>query len=75
MRAFHQGNQHEYVNLPEPEYKQLLLTVGLPEPVAELLANSDTGASNGALFDESHQLSTLIGRPTTPLAATIAEVI
>ncbi len=69
------GKNTGYVNLPESEYKQLLLTVGLPEPVAELLANSDTDASNGALFDESHQLSALIGRPTTPLATTIAEVI
>jgi len=43
----------------------------LPEFVAELLANSDTGVSKGALFDEGHQLSKLIGRPTSPLATAV----
>jgi len=42
---------------------------GLPEPVAALLADSDTGISKGALFDDGHQLSKLIGRTTTSLAA------
>lgn len=61
-----------YVNLPESEYKNVLVKAGLPEVVAELLADSDKGASQGALFDDSHQLSTLINRGTTPLATTVA---
>lgn len=65
------GKAINYVNLPEAEYKKALLGAGLPEFVAELLANSDTGASKGALFDEGRQLSKLIGRPTTPYAETI----
>ena len=65
------GKAVNYVNLPEAEYKKALLGAGLPEFVAELLANSDTGASKGALFDEGQQLSKLIGRPTTPLAVAI----
>ena len=65
------GKAVNYVNLPEAEYKKALLGAGLPEFVAELLANSDTGASKGALFDEGQQLSKLIGRPTTPLAEAI----
>jgi NAD(P)H dehydrogenase (quinone) len=69
------GKNIGYVNMPESEYKALLIKVGLPEPIAELLANSDSGVSKGALFDDSRQLSTLIGRPTTLLATTIAEVI
>ena len=69
------GRNIDYVNLPESEYKKLLLTVGLPEPIAELLANSDTGASKGALFDDSRQLSTLIGRPTTPVATAVADAL
>jgi NAD(P)H dehydrogenase (quinone) len=60
-----------YVNLPEAEYKKALLGAGLPEFLAELLANSDTGVSKGALFDEGHQLSKLIGRATTPLATAV----
>ena len=60
-----------YVNLPESEYKKALLGAGLPEPIAGLLANSDTGASKGALYDAGKQLSELIGRPTTTLAMSV----
>ncbi len=65
------GKNIGYVNLPEAEYKKALLGAGLPEFLAELLANSDTGVSKGALFDEGHQLSKLIGRATTPLAIAV----
>jgi NAD(P)H dehydrogenase (quinone) len=69
------GRNIGYVNLPEAEYKNVLVKAGLPEVIAELLADSDTGASKGALFDDSRQLSKLIGRPTTSLATAIAAVI
>lgn len=59
------GKQIPYVNLPEAEFSGLLEKVGLPKPVADLLASSDVSASEGALFDDSHTLSKLIGRPTT----------
>ncbi len=65
------GKTIGYVNLPEAEYKQALLGAGLPEFLAELLANSDTGVSRGVLFDEGRQLGKLIGRPTTPLAEVV----
>jgi NAD(P)H dehydrogenase (quinone) len=64
-----------YTDLPEADYKGALLQAGLPEFVAELLANSDTAAAKGALFDDSRQLSRLIGRPTTPMASSIAEAL
>ncbi|KLU24079.1 quinone oxidoreductase [Caballeronia mineralivorans PML1(12)] len=69
------GKKVEYRNLSEPEYKEALIEVGLPEAVAELLSDSDTGASKRALFDDGHQLSTLLGRPTTPLAAVVAAAL
>jgi len=69
------GEQIGYVNLPEADFKAALLGAGLPEPIANLLSNSDAGAAKGGLFDDSHQLSTLIGRPTTKLAATIAQAL
>jgi len=69
------GKSIGYVNLPEAEYKSVLIKVGLPEVIAELLANSDTGASKDALFDDSRQLSKLIGRPTTSLATAIAAIL
>jgi len=65
------GKDIGYVNLPETEYKKALLGAGLPEFLAELLANSDAGVSKGALFDDRHQLSELIGRPTIPLEKTV----
>ena len=65
------GKAVAYQNLPEAEYKAALLGAGLPDFVAALLAESDVGASKGGLFDDGHQLSKLIDRPTTPLAAMI----
>ena len=66
------GKNIRYVNLPEAEYKNVLAKAGLPEPVAALLSDSDTGISKGALFDDGHQLSKIINRPTTSLAAAVA---
>jgi len=65
------GKAINYVNLPEAEYKKALLSAGLPEFLAELLANSDTGVSKGALFDDGKQLSKLIGRPTSTLETAV----
>jgi len=69
------GKTIPYVNLSEADFKAALLGAGLPEPVAALLADSDVGASKGGLFDEQHQLSQLIGRPTTPLATLLKSAL
>jgi len=69
------GKNIGYVNLPEADYKNVLIKAGLPEPVAALLSDSDTGVSKGGLFDGGHQLSKLIGRPTTPMAASVAAML
>ncbi len=69
------GKNIGYVNLPEAEYKNVLVKVGLPEVVADLLSDSDTGASKGGLFDDSQQLNKLIGRQTTPLVTAVAAMI
>jgi NAD(P)H dehydrogenase (quinone) len=69
------GKTVEYRNLSEPDYKAALLGIGLPEFVAALLSDSDTGASKGALFDNGRQLSALLGRPTTPLATVVAAAL
>ncbi len=65
------GKTINYVNLPEADYRNALLGAGLQEPLAGLLADSDTGASQGALFDDGRQLSTLLGRLTTGLDTAI----
>ena len=61
------GTAVAYQNLPEAEFKAALIGAGLPDCIAALLAESDSGAAKGGLFDDSRQLSQLIGRPTTPL--------
>lgn len=66
------GQAVNYQNLPESEFKAALLGAGLPDFLVTLLAESDVGASKGGLFDDSRQLSQLIGRPTTSLANMVA---
>ncbi|ELY6223190.1 SDR family oxidoreductase [Cronobacter muytjensii] len=65
------GKNVVYQNLSEADFAAALTGAGLPESFAALLADSDIGASKGGLFDDSHQLSALIGRPTTPLATSL----
>ena len=43
------GKPVRYQNLPEADYRQALVGVGLPEPVAAMLAESDTGISKAAV--------------------------
>lgn len=69
------GKPVEYRNLSAADYTAALVEVGVPEPFAAVLADSDTGASQGALFDDGKQLSRLIGRPTTPLRDSVAAAL
>ena len=69
------GKTIPYNNLTEAEYAGILKSFGLPDGLAEMLANSDTGASKGGLFDDSKVLSELIGRPTTSLAKVVADAL
>ena len=61
-----------YNDMSEADFTVALTQAGLPAPLATMLAESDTGASKGGLFDDSHSLSGLIGRPTTPYQEVIA---
>lgn len=65
------GSKVAYVDLAQADYSKALVDAGLPAPIAEMLANSDVAARGGALFDDSHTLSRLIGRPTTPFTETV----
>lgn len=69
------GKPVVYQNLSEADFAGALKGVGLPDVFANLLADSDTGASKGGLFDDSHTLSKLIGRPTTPLAESVKGIL
>lgn len=65
------GKQIPYKNLPEAEYAGILKNMGVSEQFANAIASWDISASKGDLFNDSKQLSKLIGRPTTPLSATV----
>jgi NAD(P)H dehydrogenase (quinone) len=69
------GKAVEYVDLPEAEYAGILESVGLPSPVASMLAKTSALSGEGELYDEGRQLSALIGRPTTPIRDTIAAAL
>jgi NAD(P)H dehydrogenase (quinone) len=65
------GKQIPYQNLTPQDYQNALVGAGLPDFLAEFLASSDADAAKGTLFDAGHQLSQLIGRPTTSLAEVV----
>ncbi|WP_039055535.1 SDR family oxidoreductase [Enterobacter sp. Bisph1] len=65
------GKNVVYQNLSEADFAAALKGAGLPEAFANLLADSDVGASKGGLFDDSLSLSKLIGRPTTSIEESV----
>jgi len=69
------GSTIPYKNLTEAEYAAALAGFGLPQPMAHAFASFDTGAAQGGLFDDSRQLSKLLGHPTTPLSVSVAAAL
>jgi NAD(P)H dehydrogenase (quinone) len=69
------GKTVVYNDLPQEQYKAALIGMGLPEGFAALLADSDAAAAKGDLFDDSRQLSQLLGRPTTPIAQSVSAAL
>jgi NAD(P)H dehydrogenase (quinone) len=69
------GRTIPYNNLPMETYAGILKSFGLPEGFAFVLADADARAAEGALFDDSGTLGRLIGRPTTPMAQTVAKSV
>ncbi|MEV7969303.1 SDR family oxidoreductase [Sphaerisporangium sp. NPDC088356] len=69
------GKPVTYQDLPRDEYERVLAGAGLPEPVAAMFADIELDIAGGALVGTTGDLSRLIGRPTTPLRDTVAEVL
>jgi NAD(P)H dehydrogenase (quinone) len=69
------GQTIPYRDLPEADYRAILLKAGLPPVLAAGLAAWDVDVSRGALVDESRELSQLIGRPTTSLAESVRQAL
>lgn len=64
-----------YQNLSAAQYAATLQSFGVPEGFAKVLADSDEGIARGELADDSATLRRLIGRPTTPIATTLAAAL
>lgn len=69
------GRAIAYRDVPEAVYAATLQERGLPSGLAQAVAGWDAAAASGALFDESRQLSGLIGRPTTALSAVVSAAL
>ncbi len=68
------GREITYVDLPADEHVKALTGAGLPEQVAGFLAALDADIKDGLLAETTADLRTLIGRPTTPIGVTVAEI-
>lgn len=69
------GKPVEYADVAPAELETFLTNFGYPASIANTLADADRAAARGELADDSHELSTLIGRPTTPLAEAITNAL
>ncbi|CAI8941108.1 SDR family oxidoreductase [Kosakonia quasisacchari] len=69
------GKNVVYQNLSEDDFAAALKEVGLPDWLANMLADSDAGAAKGGLFDDSKTLSKLIGRPTTSIEKSVNDLL
>ncbi|WP_319457082.1 MULTISPECIES: SDR family oxidoreductase [unclassified Mycobacterium] len=66
------GEEIGYNAVSVEAYAGVLTGAGLPEPLAAMLAEVDASIEKGELAGTSGELSRLIGRPTTPIADSIA---
>ncbi|MEW2397470.1 SDR family oxidoreductase [Streptomyces sp. NPDC046862] len=66
------GKEIVYNSVPADVYVGILTGAGLPEPFAQILAGVDASIEKGELAGTPGDLSRLTGRPTTPIADSIA---
>lgn len=69
------GKTIPYKNVPAADYAAALAKHGVLEGFAKMIAGWDIAIAQDALFNASRDLSTLIGRPTTPVAASVAAAL
>jgi NAD(P)H dehydrogenase (quinone) len=66
----------EYVDLSVPEYAGILVQgTGMPQELAEALADNSAGSARGGWFTESKDLERLIGHPATPISEVVAAAL
>ncbi|MFD3943186.1 SDR family oxidoreductase [Streptomyces sp. NPDC058579] len=69
------GKEIAYNNVPAETHEEILTGAGVPPFFAAILVDVDKAIERGALARRTGDLSRLIGRPTTPLAETVATAL
>ncbi|MEV6161146.1 SDR family oxidoreductase [Streptomyces sp. NPDC052052] len=69
------GKEIAYQNVPASAHQEILVGAGVPEGFAAILVDVDAAIERGLLAGTSGDLARLIGRPTTPLAETVAAAV
>jgi NAD(P)H dehydrogenase (quinone) len=69
------GKEITYTDLTPERHHAALTEAGLPEGTAQFLVALDGDTRNGLLGAVTDDLRELIGRPTTPMADTIADLL
>ncbi|WP_327295895.1 MULTISPECIES: SDR family oxidoreductase [unclassified Streptomyces] len=69
------GKEIAYRNVPAATHQEILVGAGLPEEFAAILADVDAAIERGLLAGTSGDLARLTGRPTTPIAASVAAAL
>ena len=66
------GKPVAYSDMPAKKYEETLKGMGLPAPVAEMIASADESIARGELDVAGDALHRLIGRPTVALSQAVA---
>ena len=69
------GQRIAYSDMPVEQYAAVLAQTGLPEPVAQVLADASAAIARGELFTDSGDLQRLLGRPSTPVKTTFEQAL
>lgn len=69
------GRTIVYNNVPGETLLGILTGAGVPEPMAAILVDVDKAIERGLLAGTTGDLSRLAGRPTTPLAESVAQAL
>ncbi|MFE7757564.1 SDR family oxidoreductase [Streptomyces sp. NPDC057429] len=69
------GREITYTDVPAAAHQEILVGAGVPEGFAAILVDVDEAIRRGLLAGTSGDLARLAGRPTTPLAETVAAAV
>ncbi|QDK47039.1 NAD(P)-dependent oxidoreductase [Bdellovibrio sp. ZAP7] len=69
------GKTIEYKDMPTGEYAKLLMSFGVPQGFAEILADSDAGIVRGDLYTDRDDLKKLLGRKPSSLEDTVKKAL